>query len=308
MIHNYQKRWVFTWNSSEEDGLVSASFLQEKLNKISTEGVFQLEVGQKTGREHYQGRFVLKGPRRGKQSLLKEFSEIFNTKNLTLQPEIAYNSSSYCEKSETQIAGPWYVGLQSYLAEKQPMTLKLKKWQDQLLSLLTSHYQEKLRDRKVIWIQDRKGGQGKSTFIRYLAMNEKKLGLGVEKLPMDRPDRIRSAVVKLSKKKDVDMYMFDFTRTQGVDTHFQDLFEVIEEIKNAYVVDIMYGNFNRAFLKPAMVVIFTNNHIADFQKYLSNDRWMTFILGEDGGLTYLDIQDPKFPISIQFELFLDSIQ
>ena len=129
---------------------------------------------------------------------------------MTFQVELAYDSSSYCKKSETRIAGPWYAGLAGYLSEKENMKLNLKK-----LDLFTGRYEAYFRDRKVVWIQDSLGGQGKSTFIRYLATNEKSLGMGVEKLPIDRPDRVRSAVIKLSKRKNVDLYMFDFTRTRG---------------------------------------------------------------------------------------------
>ena len=153
---------------------------------------------------------------------MKIFSEIFSTKNLTLQVEIAFDSSSYCEKLETRIGGPWYAGLASYLSEKQEMKLDLKNWQNQLLELITGEYQNHFRNRKVVWVQDIIGGQGKSTFIRYLAANEKKLGMGIEKLPIDRPDRVRSAIIKLSKKKNVDVYMFDFTRTRSDDTRLND--------------------------------------------------------------------------------------
>ena len=171
--------------------------------------------------------------------------------------------------------------------------------------MIQSPLQEYLRDRKVLWVQDPRGGHGKSTFIKYLAMNEKFLGLGVEKLPIDRPDRVRSAVIKLSKKKDVDIYIFDFTRTQGVDTHFQDLFEVIEEIKNSYVVDIMYGNFNRAFLKAAIVIIFTNNDINQFKKYLSEDRWEPFLICDtDSSLAYIKLQDNDY--RVPFKQYLTS--
>ena len=112
-----------------EDGkLPPAAAIEDKLNQIAAEGVFQLEVGETTRRKHYQGRFKLRGAHTSKSNLLKEFSEIFDTTNLTFQPELAYDSSSYCAKSETRIAGPWYVGLQSYLSEKQPMKLTLKKW------------------------------------------------------------------------------------------------------------------------------------------------------------------------------------
>ena len=184
----------------QNDRLPSASSIQDILNKIASEAVFQLEVGETTSRRHYQGRFKLLS-RKSKKALLIIFSEIFSTSNLTLQVELAYDSSSYCEKFETRIGGPWYAGLAGYLSEKENMKLDLKKWQSQILDLITGRYQNYFRDRKVIWIQDMLSGQGKSTFIRYLASNEKNLGMGIEKLPIDRPDRIRSAIIKLSKRK-----------------------------------------------------------------------------------------------------------
>ena len=78
-----------------------------------------------------------------------------------------------------------------------------------------------------------------STFIRYLATNEDSLNIDIEKIPIDRPDIVRSAIIKLSKKKNVILYMFDFTRMCNDETRLNDLFEVIEEIKNSYIVDII---------------------------------------------------------------------
>ena len=57
MIHSLQKRWIFTWHADKKDKLPPALKIQEKLNQIAAEAVFQLEVGETTGREHYQGRF-----------------------------------------------------------------------------------------------------------------------------------------------------------------------------------------------------------------------------------------------------------
>ena len=65
------------------------------------------------------------------------FLEIFETSNLTLQVEISYDSSSYCEKLERRIVGPWYAGLAGYLFEKESMRLDFKKWQNQLLKLIS---------------------------------------------------------------------------------------------------------------------------------------------------------------------------
>lgn len=47
MIHNFQKRWVFTWNADESDQLVNHQNLENLRNEIAKEGVFQLEKGKK---------------------------------------------------------------------------------------------------------------------------------------------------------------------------------------------------------------------------------------------------------------------
>ena len=47
MIHNYQKHWVFTWNSDESDPLIDHKILENLLNEITVEGVFQKEKGLK---------------------------------------------------------------------------------------------------------------------------------------------------------------------------------------------------------------------------------------------------------------------
>lgn len=43
--------------------------------------------------------------------------------------------------------------------------MELKPWQQDLFDLMKNH-EEFLRDRKVIYVEDEKGGSGKSTFIK----------------------------------------------------------------------------------------------------------------------------------------------
>ena len=118
MIHNYQKRWVFTWNADEYDRLVNQQELEKFLNSIVKEGMFQLERGKKTGRRHYQGRFELKGPRTGKKQLLKLFSELNSVKDLTIDYEKQYNT-----KIETRLTGPWFTGTDLYRTKNTVMNI-----------------------------------------------------------------------------------------------------------------------------------------------------------------------------------------
>ena len=75
MSNRLQKRWIFTWNASDDGVLPPVSLIEQKLNMIASEGVFQLEVGETTGRKYYQGRFKLL-TRKSKKVLLKDFSNI----------------------------------------------------------------------------------------------------------------------------------------------------------------------------------------------------------------------------------------
>ena len=278
MAHYYQKKWVFTWNKDESGLLVDEKKLQNLLNEIAEEGVFQKERGEKTGRLHYQGRFKLKGPRTGKKQLLKLFSELACVRNLTFEPERSKDSTKYCSKVQTRIDGPWFVGTPRYRRNNTPITISLRKWQEQLLNELDSPLGETFRDRKVIWVQDEKGGAGKSTFLKYLC--SQKDGLNFKKLPLDRPDRIRMMVCKITEKEDVDAFAFDFTRTMDENTSIKSMFQVLEEIKNGHIVSAMFGAPLESIIPCPFVLIFTNEDISGYYHYLSKDRWQVYAIIE----------------------------
>ena len=282
MAHHYQKRWVFTWNSDDLGELPNRQNLVDLLNEIAVEGVFQTEAGLKTGRLHYQGRFQLKGSRLGKKRLLEIFEKVFETTNLTLEPEILYDSTKYCTKDETRKAGPFYVGTDSYRQKMTPMTIKLRRWQTELLQEIKIIENDNARDRKVFWIEDSTGGPGKSTFSKFLSFGQK--DWKVKKLPIDSPNRIRMAVCKILQKEDVDMFTFDFTRTMGEETSMNDLFQVVEELKNGHIVSVLYGNPMEVAMTSPHVVIFTNEKFEDYEKYLSRDRWMSYVITPDKAL------------------------
>lgn len=123
MPHHYQKRWVFTWNADSEGQQVDPQKLINFLNEVVEEGVFQQERGLETGRLHFQGRFCLKGPRIGKRKLLEMFKSLGDLKNLTFSPERLYDSTSYCIKVESRVAGPWFVGTPQYRRKNIPMII-----------------------------------------------------------------------------------------------------------------------------------------------------------------------------------------
>jgi hypothetical protein len=279
MPHHYQKRWVFTWNANNEGQLVDPQKLINFLNEVVEEGVFQQERGLETGRLHFQGRFCVKGPRIGKRKLLEMFKSLGDLKNLTFSPERVYNSTTYCVKVESRVAGPWFVGTPQYRRKNTPMSISLGKWQQQLLNELYSPLGETFKDRKVIWIQDECGGAGKSTFLKYLC--SQKEGLNFKKLPLDRPDRIRMMVCKITEKEDVDAFCFDFTRTLDENTSIRSMFQVLEEIKNGHIVSAMFGAPMESIIPCPFVIIFTNEDVSGYYNYLSKDRWQVYAIIEN---------------------------
>ena len=103
----------------------------------------------------------------------------------------------------------------------------------------------------------------------------------MKKLPLDKPDRLRMMVCKIIERENVDLFSFDFTRTLGVETHLENLFQIVEEIKNGHVVSAMYGNPLEVIFSSPFVVIFTNNDISNYCHYLSMDRWQSYEIQND---------------------------
>ena len=83
-------------------------------------------------------------------------------------------------------------------------------------------------------------------------------------------------VCKIVQRETVDAFVFDFTRTLGTDTHIENLFQFVEEVKNGHVVSAMFGNPLEVIMTNPFVIIFTNNDISNYSQYLSMDRWQAY--------------------------------
>jgi hypothetical protein len=300
-MNHQTKYWAFTWEPNcKRKKIPKEGELIDFLNEIGTEGVFQLERGVEKGKLHYQGVITLEGPRISKTTLLNTFKTRFkNDFGLTISPvsnRVAIDK--YCTKEETRVSGPYYVGKnQNY--DEIMANAKLKKWQQKLYNLLLSDELTLLKDRKVVWVHDQKGNTGKSWFQKWLRMGQRKLV--VRSLPVASVDRLSSAVNIITKKLEVDVFTIDLTRTRGEDQSFKDLFSMVEMIKNGAVVDVMYGKYNEAYFKPPAVVIFSNEYVHEYLKYLSKDRWEVYeITSASSDLLKIDVY--KDPIAQLLEL------
>lgn len=67
--------------------------------------------------------------------------------------------------------------------------------------------------------------------------------------------------------------MIDHIRTQGYKTSFNNMFEVIERIKNDYIVSTMYNRYTEAMYARPQIIFCTNREIVGYLKSLSRNRW-----------------------------------
>ena len=68
------------------------------------------------------------------------------------------------------------------------------------------------------------------------------------KLPLSSVERLIAVVSKVPADKKIDLFIINWTRTQGKNQSFKDLFSSIEEIVDGYCVDVMYRTKNLFFI------------------------------------------------------------
>ena len=285
MAKNESKNWIATWETNSlQHKLPAEKKLKKFLDEYTDYSVFQLERGKQKAKKHFQIALVLKGSRKNKKNLLDLFRSIFNNIG-GLSVKIAHSREAvfnYCSKEDTRVGETIYAGFKEKY-DQEVAQMELRPWQEDLFNFIKLKRKDKnFRDRKIVWVEDRIGNTGKSAMLKYLRVGQK--DLVARKLSVNSVDRLISGVTKVTGQEEIDLFMIDFTRTQGKDQNYEDLFAAIEEIKNGYVVDMMYGKYEEAIFRPPMIVIFTNQEMKNYKKYLSTDRWVRFVINSDKDL------------------------
>ena len=282
-MNRENKRWCFTWETNvKQRRLPNQEKLAAFLDGIVEWGVFQKEEGAKKKKKHWQGYFELLGRRSSKEKLLNKFRTKFkNVAGLTLT--VSHDkmaSRRYAQKKESRLEGPFFCGVGAK-NDKAMSNMKLREWQKDLYEILKSRVKSG-NDRTVICVSNPSGGSGKSAMLKWL--HSETSCINAHKLPVTSVDRLLSATVKLSKRysEGVDLFMINLTKSKGKEQNYCDLFAAIEDIKDGYVVDCMYGNYQEAVFSSPVVLIMTNLKPAELLDYLSFDRWelYTIILDE----------------------------
>ena len=225
-------------------------------------------------------------PRVSKKQLLERFQEIFNNvSGLTLIK--TYDSKAamkYASKIESRVKGPFYVGQkENYSEEYAEMTLR--QWQRELFKfIVTNKNNPVIRERKIIWVEDIKGCTGKSKFQKWLRLGQREVI--ARKLPVSSVERLISAVTKLTREQEVDLLMINLTKTKGENQSLEDMFAAIEDIKDGYIVDTMYGKYVEAIFESPLILVFTNDKLDKHISKLSKDRWLRLYINSDYSIEF----------------------
>lgn len=226
------------------------------------------------------------GPRISKKQLLERFQEVFNNvSGLTLSK--TYDSKAaikYASKIDSRVKGPFYVGQKENYSEEYS-SMNLRQWQKELFEFIVINKNNPIiRERKIIWVEDSKGCTGKSKFQKWLRLGQREII--ARKLPVSSVERLISAVTKLTREQEVDLLMINLTKTKGENQSLEDMFAAIEDIKDGFIVDTMYGKYIEAIFESPLIVVFTNDKLDEHISKLSVDRWLRLHINYDYSIEF----------------------
>lgn len=238
------RNWFFTFFHEKEDQVIDLTLYFEG-------AVFQMqeERCEKTGKLHIQGVVFFDNAR--------YFSGLHNDWP-TIHWEKCRNKRDaidYCKKKETATGKQWSQGMPEVL---KPVITEMSDWQNTLWKDLN----EVPDTRKITWIVDTEGNQGKTSFCKHVCMNKKgSLYCG------GKAADIKYAVSQMVEKgNSPKICLFDFPRTMENFVSYQ----AIEEVKNGIFFSGKY---------EAGMVMFNTPHVICFSNFepdsrmLSKDRW-----------------------------------
>merc|ERR1712156_952188 len=143
-------------------------------------------------------------------------------------------------------------------------------WQKDIYAMLFNEDGsiKQAHDREIISIIDKKGNSGKSSFFKYLLVdNTEEIG----RLGYGTAAQLRTRALNMGRKK---LYIIDLARTKGKGDSEIDLLSAIEDLKSGVVIGAFYGRGDSLIMDPPAIVI-SSNYEFDYT-LLSKDRWAVF--------------------------------
>lgn len=227
--------------------------------------VFQLEKGEETGKDHYQGIISLKTKRTKPECLsvmdpLPEFFKPVANANLKGGSE-----AFYVTKPDTRLDGPWSdkdeeLFIPYHLEGKESM---LYPWQKRIWDSGSVR-----NSRNVNVIVEKNGCVGKSTICGLMRVHKQ----GIQIPPMNDPDKLMQVVLCILKDKNIQdpkVILIDIPRAIKQDT-LAGMYAACEQIKDGWCYDWRH-HWNEWTFHPPQVWVFTNTMPA--KTNVSMDRW-----------------------------------
>jgi len=230
-----------------------------------TKFIFQLEDPTRCGGNlHYQGFINLAEKKR-----IGALINAFNTPTFMPGCQVGYASTAgkealkaYCMKADSRVAGPWWdkPGEPPVPYEGADMPAKWWPWQQEVIDTIMH---TKPDDRTIHYIVDSVGKNGKSKVSKYLMWQ------GVART--FQWVEAKNAYYSISKEGGRRAYIFDLTRTKPKKMSPDDIYSMIESIKNGMVDGSLYEN-EAVLFDPPHVWVFAN--MPPKKDALSADRFV----------------------------------
>lgn len=168
----------------------------------------------------------------------------------------------YAMKHDTRVDGP-YADHYIYDGQDLPNINQLHPWQSHIYS--EGKLPPSKENREINWVFDDAGNSGKTAICKLMAFR-----LDV---PCITFATSRHMMDVISANRFKAMYTFDLTRTKPAEVKMDDLYSVLEQLKNGHLTKTMGGS-QQWMQMPARVWVFSN-YQPDLSK-LSSDRFVVW--------------------------------
>lgn len=246
---------------------------------------FQLERGEQTGRDHYQGIISLKTKRTKAEclSVMNPLPEFFEPiANASLK---AGSESFYVTKPDTRIDGPWTdKDVERYIPRQyRGLEQTLYPWQQYVWDNVNT-----FEPRIVNLVLDRTGCNGKSTLASLMELHEK----GIDMPPINDGEKLIQSLADIliaTENREPKCIFIDIPRAMKQDKLYG-LYSAIEQIKKGKVTDTRYS-YKQWWFDSPQVWVFCNT-VPDVT-YLSQDRWRFWKISEDKHLVGAALEEQQ---------------
>lgn len=259
---------VFVYDFTLGKDFSSTEDIKTWLNEWCKKWTFQLEKGEKTGYEHYQGRFSLKAKQR-KHNVLEKMP----WQEIHLAPTCKQNMGNdfYVTKVDGRLDGPWKDTDPAPII-LPPHLAAVKEWNPMQAAVLRISQEQKqdVFNRKINLMVDYGGCEGKSILVDSICI--RKLGI---KLP---PLNNYKDIMQYFHSKDLSIteptiVFFDMPRALKKEAMYQ-MISACESIKDGWAYDTRYGTREDKYFARPVMWIFSNNDLD--RGDLSKDRWISW--------------------------------